>query len=131
MAAVAELAGDEPAAAGDGAGDAAGDAAGDDKPAEPCTKRRKTDMPPEVKEWFCSLARVKRDWTMTQCLRLAKRALPSFFEHAHIDTPRKWFSHKTSCTALGRPRSWNPQLSWPWQTSCPASAAECAVAQEC
>ena len=86
MAAVAELAGDEPATAGDGAGDAAGDGAGDDKPAEPCTKRRKTHMPPEVKEWFCSLARVKRDWTMTQCLRLAKRALPSFFEHAHIDT---------------------------------------------
>ena len=40
MAAVAALAGDEPAAAGDGAGDGAGD----DKPAEPCTKRRKTHM---------------------------------------------------------------------------------------
>ena len=25
---------------------------------------------------------------------------------------------------------WNPQLSCPWQTLCPASAAECAVAQE-
>ena len=83
MAAVAEPAGDEPAAAGDGAGDGAGD----DKPAEPCTKWRKTHMPPEVKEWFCSLARVKRDWTVTQCIRFAKRALPSFFEHAHIDTP--------------------------------------------
>ena len=44
--------------------------AGDDKPAEPCTKRRKTHMPLEVKEWFCSLARVKLDWTVTQCLRL-------------------------------------------------------------
>ena len=100
MAAVAEPAGDEPAAHGDGAGD--------DKPAEPCTKRRKTHMLPEVKEWFCSLARVKRDWTMTQCLRFAKRALPSFFEHAHIDTTRKWLSHKTSSTALGRPRSLEP-----------------------
>ena len=100
MAAVAEPAGDEPAAAGDGAGD--------DKPAEPCTKRRKTHMPPEVKEWFCSLARVKRDWTMTQCLRIVKRALPSFFEHAHIDTTRKWLSHKTSSTALGPPRSLEP-----------------------
>ena len=82
--------------------------AGDDKPAEPCTKRRKTHMPPEVKEWFCSLARVKRNWTMTQCLRFAKRALPSFFEHAHIDTTRKWLSHETSSTALGRPRSLEP-----------------------
>ena len=44
MAAVAEPAGDEPAAACGGAGD--------DKPAEPCTKRRKTHMLPEVKEWF-------------------------------------------------------------------------------
>ena len=52
----AEPAGDEPAIAGDGAGDAAGDGAGDDKPAEPCTKRRKTHVPPEVREWFCSLA---------------------------------------------------------------------------
>ena len=49
----AEAAGDEPATAGDGAGDVAGDGAGDDKPAEPCTKRRKTHMPR-----FCSLARV-------------------------------------------------------------------------
>ena len=37
----AEDAGDDPAAAGDGHGGAAGD----DKPAEPCTKRRKTHMP--------------------------------------------------------------------------------------
>ena len=100
MAAVAEPAGDEPAAAGDGAGD--------DKPAEPCTKRRKTHVPPEVKEWFCSLARIKPDWTVTQCLRFAKRALPSFFEHAHIDTSRKWFSHKTSGTALDHLRSLEP-----------------------
>ena len=70
--------------------------------------RRKTHVPPEVREWFCSLARVKPDWTMTQCFRFAKRALPSFFEHAHIDTPRKWFSHKTPGTALGRPRSLEP-----------------------
>ena len=42
----AEPAGDEPATAGDGAGDAA---AGDDKPADLCTERRKTHMPPEVK----------------------------------------------------------------------------------
>ena len=104
----AEPAGDEPAAAGDGAGDAAADGAGDDKPAEPCTKRRKTHMPLEVKEWFCSLARVKPDWTMTQCLRFAKRALPSFFEHAHIDTHHKRLSQKTSGTALGRPRSLEP-----------------------
>ena len=57
-----------------------------------------------------SLARVKPDWTMVQCLRFAKRALPSFFEHAHIDTPRKWFSHKTFGTALGRPRSLEPAV---------------------
>ena len=105
----AEPAGDEPATAGDGAGDAAGDGAGDDKPAEPCTKRRKTHVAPEVKEWFCSLARVKRDWSMMQCLRFAKRALPSFFEHL-IDTPRRWFSHKTPGTALGRPRSLEPAV---------------------
>ena len=100
--------GEGPAIAGDGAGDAAGDGAGDDKPAEPCTKRRKTHVPPEVREWFCSLARVKPDWTMTQCFRFAKRALPSFFEQAHIEPPRKWFSHKTPGTALGRPRSLEP-----------------------
>ena len=91
MTAVAEPAGDEPAAAGDVAG-----------------KRRKTHVPPEVKEWFCSLTRVMPDWTMMQCLRFAKRALPSFFEHLHIDTPRRWFSHKTPGTALGRPRSLEP-----------------------
>ena len=102
MAAVAEPAGDEPAVAGDGAGA--------DEPAEPCTKRRKTHVPSEVKEWFCSLARVMPDWTMTQCFRFAKRALPSFFEHMHIDTPRKWFSHKTPGTALGRPRSLEPAV---------------------
>ena len=103
----AEPAGDEPTTAVEGAGDAAGDGAGDDKPAEPCTKRRKTHMPLEVKEWFCSLARVKPDWTMVQCFRFAKRALPSFFEHAHIDTPRKWFSPKTPGTARG------PSMSTP------------------
>ena len=102
MAAVAEPAGDEPVAAGDGAGA--------DEPVEPCTKRRKTHVPPEVREWFCSLARVMPDWTMTQCFRFAKRALPSFFEHMHIDTPRKWFSRKTPGTALGRPRSLEPAV---------------------
>ena len=45
---------------------------------------------------------------MSRCLHFAKRALPSFFEHAHIDTPRKWLSHETSGTALGRPRSLEP-----------------------
>ena len=102
MAAVAEPAGDEPAAAGHGAGA--------DEPAEPCTKRRKTHVPPEVREWFCSLTRVMPDWTMTQCFRFEKRALPSFFEHMHIDTPRKWFSRKTPGTALGRPRSLEPAV---------------------
>ena len=102
MAAVAEPAGDEPAVAGDGAGA--------DEPAEPCTKRRKTHVPPEVREWFCSLARVMPDWTMTQCFRFAKRVLPSFFEHMHIDTPRKWFSRKTPGIALGRPRSLEPAV---------------------
>ena len=96
-------AGNEPAAAGDGAGD--------DKPAELCTKRRKTHMPPEVKEWFCFLARAKPVWTTAKCLRFAKRALPTF-EHTHIDTPRKWFSQKTS-----RYRSWPPAL--PGTRSCP------------
>ena len=99
MAAVAEL-----------AGDGAGEGVGDDTPAEPCTKRRKTHMPLEVKEWFCSLARVKPNWTMTQCLRFAKTALPSFFEHAHIDTTRKWFSQKTSGTALAARAPWNPAV---------------------
>ena len=106
MTAVAEPVGDEPAAAGDGVGDGAGD----EKPAEPCTKRRKTHMPPEVKEWFCSLARVKPDWTIVQCQRFARRTFPCFFEHAHIDTPREWFSHKTFGTALGRPRSLEPAV---------------------
>ena len=93
--------GDELAAAGDGAGD--------DKPAEPCTKRHKTHIQPVVKEWFCSLAGVKRDWTMAQCLLVAKkRVLPPFVEHVHMDTPRKWFSQKTSGSALGRPRSLEP-----------------------
>ena len=45
------------------AGDGAGDGAGCDKPAEPRTKRRKTHMPPKVKEWFRSLTRVKADCT--------------------------------------------------------------------
>ena len=100
----AETAGDEPAAAGDGAGDGAGD----DEPAEPCAKRRKTHIRPEAKEWFCSFALVKRDWTMAQCLRFAKKALPPFFEHVHIDTTRKWIAQKTPGTALGRPRSLEP-----------------------
>ena len=89
----AEPAGNEPATAGDTAGDAAGDGAGGDKPAEPCTKRR---------------TRVKRDWTTVQCLRFARRALPSFFDHVHVDTPRKWIAQKTPGTALGRPRSLEP-----------------------
>ena len=66
-------------------------------------------MPLEVKEWFCALARVKRDWTMTQCLRFAKRALPSFFEHARIDTTASG-SQKTSGITLGRPRSLEPAV---------------------
>ena len=125
----AEAAGDEPATAGDGAGDGASD----DNPVELCTKRRKTHMPLEVKEWFCSLARVKPNWTMSQCHRFAKRALPPFLEHAHI-------GHPPSQVVLAEhfryrswpPRApWNPQLPQTWQTLCPASAAECAVAQEC
>ena len=95
MAAVAETASVEPAAAGDGAGD--------DKPAEPCAKRRKTHMPPEVKEWFCSLAQ-----TGPRRSAPASQRGPSFFEHAHIDTPRRLLSHKTSGTALGSPRSLEP-----------------------
>ena len=76
----AEPAGDEPAAAGD----AGGDGAGDDKPAEPCTERRKTHMPPEVKEWFCSLARVKPGWTTAKCLRFAMKGTPILLRaHAH------------------------------------------------
>ena len=104
MAAVTEPAGDEPVAAGDGAGD--------DEPAEPCTKRRKTHVPPEVKEWFCSLARVMPDWTMTQCFRFAKRALPSFFEHLHSDTTPQVVLAQDS-----RYRSWPPAL--PGTRSCP------------
>ena len=113
------------------AGDGAGDGAGDDKPAEPCTKRRKAHMPLEVKEWFCALALVKPNWTMTQCLRFAKRADPAFFEHAHIDTPASGSRRRLPVPLLAAHASWNPQLSWPWQTSCPASAAECAVDLEC
>ena len=126
----AELAGDEPATAGDGAGDAVVDGAGEDEPAEPCTKRRKTHMPPEVKEWFCSLARVKPDWTMVQCLRLAKRhSHPS--SSTRTSTPPASGSRTRLLVPLLAARApWNPQLSWPWHTSCPASAAECAVTLE-
>ena len=108
----AEPAGDEPGTAGDGAGDepaTADDGAGDDKPAEPCTKRRKTHMPHEAKVWFCSLARAKRGWTMAQCLRFAKK------RHSHPSSstrtathPRKWFAWKTPGAALGRPCSLEP-----------------------
>ena len=70
-------------------------------------------VPPEVKEWFCSLARVMPDWTMTQCFRFRKKG----FSHPSSstctsDTPRKWFSHKTPGTALGRP-------ALPGTRSCP------------
>ena len=40
--------------------------------------------------------------------RKKKKALPSFFEHVHMDTPRKCFSQKTSGSALGRPCSLEP-----------------------
>ena len=110
MAAVAELAGDEPA--GDGAGDAAGDGAGDDKPAEPCAKRRKTHVPPEVKEWFCSLTRVMPDWTMMQCLPLRKEGTPILFRApAHRHTPQVVLAQDS------RYRSWPPAL--PGTRSCP------------
>ena len=81
--------------------------AGDDEPAragEPCTQRRKVHVPSDVKEWFCSLVRVNRDWTMAQCLCLARRALPLFVEHRHADTLRKWLTVKThgnSCEHSG------------------------------
>ena len=81
-------------------------------------------MPLEVKEWFCSLARVKPNWTMTQCLRFAKRALPSFFEHGGC-------RRRLPVPLLAARAPGNPQLSWPLQTSCPASAAECSVDLEC
>ena len=97
MAAVAEPAGDEPALAMVLA------MTSHVSPAQSGARRTC-----RLKEWFCSLARVKPNWTMTQRTRFAKRALPSFFEHAHIDTPRKWFSQKISGTALGRPRSVKP-----------------------
>ena len=60
IASVAEPAGVEPAAAGDGAGD--------DEPVEL--------VPLEVTEWFCSLARVKRDWAIAQCIPFAKKSTP-------------------------------------------------------
>ena len=100
----AEPAGDEAATAGD----AAGDGAGDDKPAEPCTKRRKTHVPPEVKEWFCSLTRVKPDLDHDAVPPLRKEGTPILLRApAHRHT-RRWFSHKTPGTALGRPRSLEP-----------------------
>ena len=63
---------DEPAAAGDAAGGAACDGAGGDEPAEPCTKRARRTCRSGVKEWFCFLVSVKRDWTMAQCLHFLK-----------------------------------------------------------
>ena len=95
----AESAGDEPAAAGDGAGD--------DKPAKPCTKRRKTHMPLEVKEWFCSLARqAQLDQDAVPPLR--KKGTPILLR------PR---AHRHSPAEDSRCRSWAPAL--PGTRSCP------------
>ena len=100
MAAVAELAGDEPAAAGDGAGD--------DKPAEPCTKWRKTHVPPEVKEWCCFLACGDHD----AVLPLRKEDTPILLRApAHRHTPQVVLAQDS------RYRSWPPAL--PGTRSCP------------
>ena len=124
----AEPAGDERATAGDGAGDAAGDGAGDDKPAEPCTKRRKTHMPPEVKEWFCSLARVKPRLDQSAVPPLRKEGTPILLRaRAHRHPPASGSRTRLPVSLLATRAPWNPQLSWPWQTSCSASAAECAA----
>ena len=118
--------GDEPSTAGDGAGEGAGD----DKPAEPCTKGRKTHMPPEVKEWFCSLTRVKRDLDHGAVSPLRKRALLSSFEHAHMDTPASGSRRRLPVPLRPLTLPGTRSCPGPWQTLCPASAAECAVAQE-
>ena len=120
----AESTGDDPAAAGDGAGDGARD----DEPAEPSTKRRKTHVPPEVKEWSCSLVRVKGDWTVAQsALRKKKKnshpssstCTPTLLPSPQVDRAEDF--------------PWSPTLfgTWLWQTSCRVSAGECALAQEC
>ena len=81
--------------------------AGDDKPAEPCTKRRKTHMAPEVKEWFCSHRQfVKRDWSMMHFVSSTQRMHCAIILRAPARRdPRRSFSHKTHGTALGRSRT--------------------------
>ena len=94
----AEPAGDERATAGDGAGD--------DKPAEPCTKRRKTHMPPESRP-----RQARLDHGAVPPLR--KEGTPILLRaraHRPSHPPRKWFSHKTSGIALGHPRSLEPAV---------------------
>ena len=54
----------------------------------------------------CGARRTCRDWTMAQRLRFATKA--PLFDHAHIDTPRKWIAQRTSSTVLGRPCSLEP-----------------------
>ena len=103
----AEPTGDEPATAGDGAGEGAGD----DKPAEPCTKRRKGEE--AVLLFFPRQARL--DHGAVSPLR--KKGTPILLRaRAHGHTPQVYSSQPPAVLA--------------WQTSCPASAAECAVAQE-
>ena len=68
---------------------------------KPYVERRKTHEPPEV------LVRVKRDWSLAQCLRIAIRALPDIFTIVHVDTLRRWLATKTSGLPC-RPRFLEP-----------------------
>ena len=67
---------------------------------KPYVERRKTHEPPEV------LVRVKRDWSLAQCLRFAIRALPDIFTIVHVDTLRRWLATKT-LGSLAVHASWN------------------------
>ena len=99
--------------------------------AAPHVKWRQTHVPLEVKEWFCSLVRVKRDWSLAQCFRFAFRALPDIFTVIHVETHRRWLATKTarlpgasSCSFLGRCGVARLRQSVLWRWSC-VRAREC------
>ena len=112
----AASAGDEPAAAGDGAG------------ADPSSKRCRTHMPLAVKEWFCFLACVRRDWTIRQCFSASqnRHSRPCSSTCTSI-LPASGSRRRLPVPLLAARAPWNPHLSWSWKTSCPASAAECVL----
>ena len=64
-----------------------------------CTHRRKTHILHEVKEWFCSLARVKTDWTIKKGTPILLRT------RARGHTPQVDRAGDSWC------RSWSPRSS--------------------